>query len=145
MGIEGYRAGQHAVFKLQYHFVFVTKYRKPVLQDEIAEDTRSIIGRLIEENFEGSVLEMETDMDHIHILAELDTKYSIKSIANNLKGVSSRLVRKKHREELDAVLPGGSFWSDSYFVCTVGGAPLEVLKEYIESQPTKKRKPGRPW
>ena len=143
--MKDYHTSSHAVFLLQYHLVLVTKYRKKVLAGEVAEDLKSICQRLITENFEGRIVEMETDKDHIHILFDIGPKYSVTEVVNSLKGVSSRLLRRDHKEELQKLLYGSSLWSESYFVSTTGGVTIEILKKYVESQPTKKRGRGRPW
>ena len=93
----------HAVFELKYHIILVTKYRRPVLTDEIAERLKKETERLITESFNGQVIEMETDMDHIHILAEISPRYSIAEVVNVLKGVTSRILKSEYAE--------------SFFVC----------------------------
>lgn len=143
--MKEYHSSSHAVFSLQYHLVLVTKYRKKVLVGKVSEDLMSICRRLITDNFEGKIIEMETDEDHIHILMDMGPKYSIKEIVNSLKGVSSRLLRRDHKEELGKELYGTSLWSESYFIATTGGTTIETLKNYVRSQPDKKRGRGRPW
>lgn len=82
------------------------------------------------------IIEMEIMPDHVHLLVEVDPQYSIHSFVKTVKGVSSHILRKEFRH-LTTKLP--TLWTNSYFVSTVGGAPLAVIKQYIESQKTSQR------
>lgn len=124
-----YRRERHSVTDLKTHLVCVTKYRKKVFTDEglklIEKSFRTVAEKM---NFR--VLEFNGEADHVHALIEYPPKLSISQIANALKGVSSRRYgqagnQKPHKEAL---------WSPSYFAVSVGGAPLEVLKQYIKNQ-----------
>jgi putative transposase len=124
-----YRKERHSVTDLKIHLICVTKYRKKVL------DVESL--SLIKQTFESvaktmnfNILEFNGEADHIHTLIEYPPKLSISQIVNALKGVSSRRFgqaghQKPHKESL---------WSPSYFAISVGGAPVEVLKQYIQNQ-----------
>jgi putative transposase len=79
---------------------------------------------------------METDKDHIHILAGVHPQLGVNAFVKKAKGVSSRLLRSEF-PELKSKLP--TLWTNSYFVCTVGGAPLSIVKQYIENQQTSER------
>lgn len=133
-----YTHGAHAVYALEYHIVLVVKYRKPCLTGEIAEQCKRECIRILE-HYEGKVLQIETDKDHIHIVVSLGTKYSIKEIVNVLKGVSARMLRRDHGDEIRQYLWNDSFWSDSYFIATSGGVTLDVLKKYVEEQGRPKK------
>jgi len=123
----------HSVSDVKAHLVCVTKYRRSVL-------TKSSLA-LIEESFrevarkmDFQILEFNGEADHIHALIEYPPKLSISQMVNSLKGVSSRMYGKAGFEKpygLDAL------WSPSYFVSSVGGAPIEVIKKYIEDQETR--------
>jgi putative transposase len=82
------------------------------------------------------IMEMEADQDHIHLLVSVDPQWGVNRFVKNLKGRSSRLLRAEF-PHLRRKLP--TLWSNSYFVTTVGGAPLEVVKQYIENQQTSER------
>ena len=124
----------HCTYRLQYHLVMVTKYRrkcitKPMLSrlDEIARATT--------EKWEGEVLEFNGEPDHVHLLLELTPRTAPSAFVNNLKTVTSRLIRKEYGEHLQRYYwRKPVFWSRSYCIITVGGAPLSVLKQYIEQQ-----------
>ena len=126
------RTGRHCVFKLHVHLVFVTKYRKQVFNDEILKDLE-IIFKDVCQNFETELIEMNGETEHIHLLLNYPPKVSVSKLVNSLKGVSSRLIRKKHPELKKSYWKGG-LWSPSYFASSCGGAPLSIIKQYIEQQ-----------
>lgn len=124
------RRERHSISDVKIHLVCGTKYRRSVL-------TKSSLG-LIEESFrevakkmDFQILEFNGEADHIHALIEYPPKLSISQIVNSLKGVSSRLYGRAGFEKPDGK---DALWSPSYFVSSVGGAPLEVLKKYIQNQ-----------
>ena len=126
------RTGRHCVFKLHVHLVFVTKYRKKVFTDEILRDLE-VIFKDVCQNFETELMEMNGETEHIHLLLNYPPKVSISKLVNSLKGVSSRLIIKQHPELKKSYWKGG-LWSPSYFASSCGGAPLAIIKEYIEQQ-----------
>lgn len=130
-----YRANKNIVFACQYHVIFCPKYRRKVLVGEVEQRLKSIAHEVAGEmNVE--ILEMETDQDHIHLLVSVDPQWGVGRFVKTLKGRSSRLLRDEF-PHLKMRLP--TLWSNSYFVTTVGGAPLETVKKYIENQQTSER------
>ena len=124
----------HCVFRLQYHLVLVTKYRRKcitaLMLERLEEITRSTVAK-----WGGEVLEFNGENDHVHILLELTPKTAPSALVNNLKTVTSRLIRKEFSDHLRKFYwRKPVFWSRSYCIITVGGAPLTVLKQYIEGQ-----------
>jgi putative transposase len=95
---------------------------------------RIILKEAIRQNVE--IIEMEIMPDHVHILVEVDPQYGIHKFVKNIKGVSSKILRGEYRH-LTTKLP--TLWTNSYFVSTVGGSPLSVIKQYIESQKRSQR------
>ena len=93
-----------------------------------------IIEQAAEQNVE--IIEMEIMPDHVHILVEVDPQYGIHRFIKNVKGISSNILRREFKH-LTTRLP--TLWTNSYFVSTVGGAPLAVIKQYIGSQKTSQR------
>ena len=126
------RTGRHCVFQLHIHLVFVTKYRKQVFNDKILRDLE-IIFRDVCQNFETELVEMNGETEQIHLLLNYPPKVSVSKLVNSLKGVSSRLIRKQHPELKKSYCSCG-LWSPSYFASSCGGAPLTIIKEYIEQQ-----------
>lgn len=85
-------------------------------------------------DFEARLVEFEGEGDHVHLLVDYPPKVSVSKLVNSLKGVSSRLIRKKEYPSVKNALWGGSLWSPSYFAGACGGAPLAVIRQYIEQQ-----------
>jgi len=133
----------HSVTELAYHIVIVTKKRRPLLTGGVEELVMSECRRMIE-HFEGEVLEMETDVDHIHILARLSHKYSISQVMNSLKGVSARIVRRDYGDVIQKQLKGTAFWSPSYYIATTGDVTIEKIRRYVESQSDVDHRKVRP-
>lgn len=127
------RHGRHCVFLMHVHLVFVTKYRKGVLDGEILNALKLIFSDVCAD-FEAELVEFEGEDDHVHLLVNYPPKISISRLVNSMKGVSSRMVRKDFPRKLKKKLWGGALWSPSYFAGSCGGAPLDVIKEYIRSQ-----------
>ena len=86
--------------------------------------------------FDAQLMAFEGERDHVHLLIQYEPKTSISSLVNSLKGVSSRLIRKKQYPTITSELWGNAIWSPSYFAASCGGAPLEIVKQYIEQQYT---------
>jgi putative transposase len=130
-----YRTGRHCVFALHVHLVFVAKYRRMVFTKEILEDLRAIFSDVCQD-FDATVEEFDGERDHVHLLITYPPKVAISRLVNSLKGVSSRLIRQKHDPSIERALWGGSLWSPSYFAGSAGGAPLSIIRQYIEQQDT---------
>ena len=133
--VNAVRTGRHCVFMLHVHLVFVTKYRRGVFTKEMLEDLKGIFSEICKD-FEATLEEFDGEDDHVHLLVTYPPKVAISNLVNSLKGVSSRLIRKKDYPSIQRKLWGKSLWSPSYFAGSCGGAPLSVLKQYIESQRT---------
>jgi len=127
-----YRTGRHVVFDLHVHLVFVTKYRRKVL-DANALICLEKIFKEVCEDFDADLVECNGEDDHVQLLVVYPPKVQLSKLVNSLKGVSSRLLRKE-RLDLVARYYKGALWSPSYFAGSCGGAPLEVVKQYIQQQ-----------
>lgn len=123
----------HCTFLLSYHFVFVTKCRRKVLTALMLDRLREIVGSLCD-SWGGRLVEMNGEADHVHLLLELSPKAAPSVVANNFKTVTSRLLRKEFGAALDKAYRKPVLWSRTYFVASCGGAPLSVIKQYIENQ-----------
>ncbi len=130
-----YRSNHNVVFACQYHVIFCPKYRRKVLVGEVEQRLKAI-AREVAAEMDVEIIEMETDQDHIHLLVSVDPQWGVYRFVKMLKGRSSRLLRAEF-PHLRRRLP--TLWSNSYFVTTVGGAPLSVVKQYIENQQTSER------
>lgn len=128
------RSGRHCVFNMHVHLVFVTKYRKDVFTKPMLDAMESMFKKLCLD-FEAELMEFNGEDDHVHLLINYPPKVAVSNLVNSLKGVSSRHLRKDF-PEIKSKLWGGSLWSPSYFASSCGGAPLEIIKQYIEQQQT---------
>ncbi len=115
---------------MHVHLVFVTKYRRKVFDSPAIDALRGIFGSVCQD-FESTLVEMDDEDDHVHLLVE----YPISSLVNSLKGVSSRMLRKQ-RPDIRRRYWKGTLWSPSYFAASCGGAPISIVRQYIEQQQT---------
>ena len=128
-----FRRGRTCVFLLHVHLVFVTKYRRKVFTQRILRELKAVFASVCSD-FEAELVEMEGEKDHVHLLVNYPPTVAISRLVNSLKGVSSRLIRKEKHPTISRALWGNALWSPSYFAGSCGGAPLEVIREYIEQQ-----------
>lgn len=125
-----YKSNNNVVYSCKYHVVWCPKYRRRVLVDGVDERFKQIAREVAGEmGFE--ILEMEVVPDHVHMLLEVDPQLGIHKAVKRIKGRSSHDLRNEF-PWLRKRLP--SLWTNSYFVSTVGGAPLSIVKQYIENQ-----------
>ncbi len=132
------RSHHHAVYDLKYHLVFVTKFRNKAFNKEILVRLEEITKDICEK-WDIELIEFGGEEDHIHILISGHPSFELSKFINNLKTVSSRYIRKEFSEHLAKYYWKPFLWSRAYFVCTSGGASIEVIKKYIENQNTPKR------
>lgn len=117
---------------MHVHLVFVTKYRRRVFDREHLGFLKTVFAKVCSD-FEADLVEFNGEQDHVHLLVVYPPKVSISALVNSLKGVSSRLLATKYGR-LHRWFYKGVLWSPSYFAGSVGGAPIEVLRRYIEAQ-----------
>lgn len=122
----------HSVFLLWYHLVLVVKYRRKAIDDDISARAKEIF-EYIAPNYQITLQEWNHEQDHLHILFRAHPKSEISKFINAYKSASSRLIKKEF-PDVRKVLWKEYFWSQSFCLLTAGGAPLSVLKKYIESQ-----------
>ena len=125
----------HSVFLLNYHLVLVVKYRNKVFDNNVSNRAKAIF-EYIAPNYNITLLEWNHDSDHIHILFKAHPKTEISKFINAYKSSSSRLLKKEY-QDIRKQLWEDKFWSQSFCLLTTGGAPIEVIKKYIESQGRK--------
>ena len=129
------RRGRHCVFNMHAHLVFVTKYRRDVFTKAILNDLQEIFASVCAD-FEAELVEFDGEDDHVHLLVNYPPKVAISKLVNSLKGISSLLIRKKNYPNIKKKLWKGALWSPSYFAGSCGGAPIEIIRQYIEQQQT---------
>jgi len=125
-----FKSNHNWTYSCKYHIVFCPKYRRKVLEPDIETRLKEIINQVTEET-KSEIIEMEIMLDHVHILCEVDPQFGVNKFIRLIKGRSSRLLRQEF-PKLKSRLP--TLWTNSVFVSTVGGAPLSVIKQYIENQ-----------
>ena len=130
--INKIRHGRNCFSVLYAHLVFVTKYRRGVLTEEMILSLHTFFFEVCRD-FEAELLECDGEDDHVHLLISYPPKASISKMVNSLKGASSRLIRRDF-PEIQEKLWKNALWSPSYFAASCGGAPLEKIREYIENQ-----------
>lgn len=128
------RRGRHCVFALHVHLVFVTKYRRQVFDGD-ALQRRKVMFEKVCSDFQAQLVEMHGQAEHVHLLITYPPKHSVSSMVNSLKGVSSRLLRLE-RPDIEKRYWKDVLWSPSYFAASCGGAPLGIIKQYVEQQKT---------
>jgi putative transposase len=112
--------------------VFVTKYRRSVLTEAAHETLRELFARICQD-FEARLVEANGEDDHVHLLVEYPPKVALSTLVNSLKGVSSRRLRQQH-PDIAARYYKGVLWSPSYFAASCDGAPLTIIRQYVEDQ-----------
>jgi putative transposase len=125
-----FKSNRNIVYNCQYHVIWCVKYRRKVLTDDVEVRLKEILQE-VSIDVQCEIEEMETDEDHVHLLISCDPQFGIHQVVKRMKGKSSRLLRDEF-PFLKSRIP--SLWTNSYFVATVGGAPLTVIKQYIQDQ-----------
>ena len=125
-----YKSNHKVVYSCKYHVVWTPKFRRPVLVDGVDERLKAIIEDVAAET-RSELLGIEVMSDHVHLLVEVDPQFGIHRLVKLAKGRSSRLLRQEF-PWLRSRLP--TLWTNRYFVSTTGGAPLAVIRKYIEDQ-----------
>jgi putative transposase len=129
------KKGAHAVFRIQFHIIFVTKYPKNVINQAILAKLEEVFTRVCEKR-KCELLEFNGEENHVHLLVDAHPDNNTSQLVSSLKSASSRIIRKEFEEDLKRFYwqkEDPSFWTDAYCVISAGGAPLEILKEYIKS------------
>ena len=120
---------------MHVHLVFVTKYRREVFTREILDAMHPIFSSVCS-GFGPQLIEFDGEDDHVHLLVNYPPKVAASKLVNSLKGVSSHLIRKKKYLSIRNKLWGNALWSPSYFAGSCGGAPIALIRQYIEQQQT---------
>lgn len=122
----------HSVFLLYYHLILVIKYRKKILTDPVSDRAREIF-EYIAPKYHITLEEWNHDRDHVHIMFRAHPKSELSKFINAYKSASSRLIKKEY-PEIRQKLWKEMFWSQSFCLLSAGGAPIEVIRQYIETQ-----------
>lgn len=128
-----FHTGRHVVYNLNAHLVFVPKYRKKVITSRVFAVLLTAWQGVCAD-FECELRESGYESDHAHLLVSYPPKVALSVLVNSLKGVSARRLRAEHLSDVERKLWGDHFWSPSYCAVSCGGAPLEIVKRYVEQQ-----------
>jgi len=126
-------AHAHATFSIHYHIVFVTKYRRKAITPEILGRLKTIFASICAK-WKCELLEFNGEDDHVHLLVRAHPDMNLSVFVNNLKTVSSRMIRKEFRSHVGLFYYKPVFWKKAYCAISAGGAPLAVLMQYVQSQ-----------
>jgi putative transposase len=126
------RSGRHCTFLMHVHLVFVAKYRRTLFTQSHFKTMRDVFNKICDD-FESELVEFDGEADHVHLLVNYPPKIAVSKLVNSLKGVSSRRLRQYH-QDIHKYYWKGVLWSPSYFAGSCGGAPISVIKQYIEQQ-----------
>lgn len=129
------RRGRHCVFLMHVHLVFVAKYRRKIFDPDAIEKLRSYFASVCTD-FDVELVEMDGESDHVHLLINYPPKLAVSNLVNSLKGVSSRLLRRDRPDIARRYYYKGVLWTPSYFASSCGGAPISIIRQYIEQQQT---------
>ncbi|MFJ3812107.1 IS200/IS605 family transposase [Streptomyces sp. NPDC090073] len=132
-GQNDYRRGRHVVSAMHVHLVFVTKCRRVVFNDEMLTGCEEIM-RKVCEKFEAELKEFNGERDHVHLLVHYPPKVAVSKLVTCLKGVSARRIRQEFTGRINRATMHGHLWSPSYFSASCGGAPLAIVRQYVEQQ-----------
>lgn len=124
------KSNNNVVYSCKYHVVWCPKYRRKVLVGGVDVRLKELIAEICND-LHVDVIEVEIMPDHVHLLIEVDPQFGIHRTVKQIKGRTSRILRQEYAW-LRSRLP--TLWTNSYFVSTVGGAPLSAIKQYIENQ-----------
>ena len=126
------RGNNHSVFSIHFHLILVVKYRKKVIDERISERLKEIF-EYIQDNYNIALEEWNHDIDHVHVLFQSEPNSNISKFINAYKSASSRLIKKEY-PSIRSRLYKEAFWSQSFCLISTGGANIETIKKYIESQ-----------
>lgn len=126
---------KHSTFNLHVHLVFVTKYRRKIFTAQILTELK-VIFETVCCQLEAYLIEFDGEEEHVHLLVLYPPKLAIAELVFRLKGVSSRIIRSGQYPSITKALWGKALWSPSYFASSCGGAPISIIRQYIEQQKT---------
>ncbi|NJN23990.1 MAG: IS200/IS605 family transposase [Acaryochloridaceae cyanobacterium RL_2_7] len=127
--------GFRSVYSLTAHIIFVTKYRRPLLTQQMMDRLEEIFSETLAK-WECSLVEFNGESDHVHLLVKYHPQIELSKLIANLKTVSSRLIRRDYRSQIEKYFSKPVLWTGSYFVASCGGVTVAQLKKYVQAQNT---------
>jgi len=135
--MKDYRKSTHCIYDVKYHVVWITKYRKPVLVEEIGRRVREVIRRICT-GLDVEIIKGNIRRDHVHLLVSAPPTLAVSKLVQRMKGVTSRILLQENRG-LNKAFCGRHLWSRGYFVASVGDVTEEIIARYIEDQHSMER------
>ena len=135
--MQNYRKTSHSVYDLKYHFVWITKYRKPVLFGNVGTRLRDLI-REICKSMDIEIIKGHVSKDHVHLFVSIPPYHSVSQVMGRIKGRTSRKLLSENRQ-LAKKFWGRHLWARGYFVASSGNVTDEVISQYIELQDVAER------
>lgn len=136
-----YKVSSGCCYSIKFHLVLVTKYRRKAINPQVKARLQEIFTELLAK-WECELLEFNGEEDHVHLLIDCNPKICISTFVNNLKTVSSRLIRKEFKDYLAKFYWKPVFWTGAYFISSCGGATLDQIKKYVENQGVDRNSPA---
>ena len=134
-----YNHGFRSVYKLTAHVVFVVKYRRKAISNEILARLKEIFASTLTK-WESALLDFNGESDHVHLIIDYKPDIALSKLIANLKTVSSRLIRKEFPDLAAKYFDNKPyFWTGAYFLASCGGVTVEQLKKYVENQATSSK------
>ena len=127
------KSSHHSLYSLNYHLVLVTKYRRKCFTAKILERLKAICSDLCSK-WSVELVEFGGESDHIHLLISTNPTIQLSKFIGNLKTVTSRIIRKEYQQHLKKYYWKPVLWTRAYCIITTGGAPIDVIKQYLRSQ-----------
>jgi putative transposase len=128
-----YNKGYHCVYSLNIHLVLVTKYRRKIINQEILKRLHEILASTCKK-WNSKLTDFNGEPDHVHLVIDFPPDVEISKLVNNLKTVSSRLIRKEFADVISQIYTKPVFWTGAYFVASCGGVTIEQVKQYVDNQ-----------
>lgn len=138
MNSQPVKSSSHSVYSLKVHIVFVTKYRRPILDAALQDYLRQAFAEILAD-WRCTLLEFGAEADHVHLLVDIHPALNLSVLINNLKTATARRARNRFGEQLARFYRKPQFWHRAYYVGSVGGASLETVRHYVESQGTTEK------
>lgn len=138
-----YRTGRSAVYNLNAHIVLTPIYMKEVFNNTVKTSCEKSFQHICDK-FKVELVDFNTDLGHAHLIVNYPPNINLSSFIGQLKGYSSRVLRKDFYNEIKKMLWNDHFWSPSYLIVSTGGDPLGIVREYVRKQGEEPRKPGNP-
>ena len=135
-----YRSSHRSVFNLTVHMVFVTKYRRQIIDAEMLTELKAVFESVLKA-WNSQLIEFNGESDHVHLLVSFPPQKRLSDLVGNLKATASKTMWRKFESKLSTIYRKKVFWTSSYFIASCGGVTVDPLKKYVQNQdsplPTK--------